>query len=235
MESNKYQVADHPAVPRPRTTEAREPAREPAGEPAREPAWELLGILRTLRARERGYLAGVLHDGPIQELAAATLELTLAGPAAAAAEPRVQAAGRSLRRLMEELAPLAPLGPLAGADPGLAATLGRRTGWLLAAPLALDLGEGVAGLRAPEVEIVADLVELMLAGAVPAEAPARALAAVHADRELITVELHLSVTGDPSPWLRRLTAFLQVSGITELTGHRLRVRVELPRSLSVLM
>src|SRR5260370_33509133 len=35
----------------------------------------LLDSMRRLRARERGYLAGFLHDGPIQELAAATLEL----------------------------------------------------------------------------------------------------------------------------------------------------------------
>ena len=33
----------------------------------------LLDIVRRLRGRERGYLAGLLHDGPIQELAAAAL------------------------------------------------------------------------------------------------------------------------------------------------------------------
>ena len=35
----------------------------------------LLDIVRRLRARERGYLADLLHDGPIQELAAVPLEL----------------------------------------------------------------------------------------------------------------------------------------------------------------
>ena len=35
----------------------------------------LLDMMRQLRARERGHLAGLLHDGPIQQLAALALEL----------------------------------------------------------------------------------------------------------------------------------------------------------------
>src|SRR6202041_3939925 len=35
----------------------------------------LLDMMRRLRARERAYLASLLHDGPIQELAAVALEL----------------------------------------------------------------------------------------------------------------------------------------------------------------
>jgi signal transduction histidine kinase len=36
----------------------------------------LLDLMRRLRARERGYLADLLHDGPIQELAVVTLQLS---------------------------------------------------------------------------------------------------------------------------------------------------------------
>jgi len=35
----------------------------------------LLDMVRQFRARERGHLASLLHDGPIQELAATALEL----------------------------------------------------------------------------------------------------------------------------------------------------------------
>ena len=70
----------------------------------------LLDIVRRLRARERGYLADLLHDGPIQELAAVPLELaeaqrvmgTSPGDELGVVAQQVDAAGRSLRGLQEE-------------------------------------------------------------------------------------------------------------------------------------
>jgi hypothetical protein len=213
-------------------------------------ALRLLGITRALRAAERGYLASWLHDRPIQDLAAATLELGLArraiGPAAGdqldVPERQVEAAGRSLRRLVDELSPF----PRDGT--GLTAALEQRTAWLLAAPLAVNLGQGAADLTADEIEAVADLVELMLLGVAaetpagtPAGAPAGTLAAVRADRDVIVVELNIRPTADdpaadPSAataaaaaWLDGLAAAMRTRADAEPRGSRLRVRVEIPR------
>src|SRR5580693_10288274 len=73
----------------------------------------LLDIVRRLRARERGYLADLLHDGSIQDLAAVPLELAEArrvlgaspGDELGVVAQQVDAAGRSLRGLQEELWP----------------------------------------------------------------------------------------------------------------------------------
>jgi hypothetical protein len=197
-------------------------------------ALRLLGITRALRAAERGYLAGWLHDRPIQDLAAATLELGLVrraiGPAAGdqldVPERQVETAGRSLRRLVDELSPF----PRAGS--GLAATLERRTAWLLAAPLAVNLGQGAADLPADEIEAVADLVELILLG-VASQASHGTLAAVQADRDVIVVELNIRLAAgeqaDAAAWLDGLAAAMRTRADTEQRGSRLRARVEIPR------
>jgi Histidine kinase len=197
-------------------------------------ALRLLDITRALRAAERGYLAGWLHDRPIQDLAAATLELGLVrraiGPEAGdqldVPERQVETAGRSLRRLVDELSPF----PRAGS--GLTATLERRTAWLLAAPLAVNLGQGAADLPADEIEAVADLVELILLG-VASPAPAGTLAAVRADRDVIVVELNIRLTADDqtaaTAWLDGLAAAMRIRAEAELRGSRLRARVEIPR------
>jgi Histidine kinase len=241
MESNEHEAAAHATVsgdvPRPRAVPVPGPGSR-AGEGAGV-AVQLLGITRALRAREREYLAGVLHDGPIQDLAAATLELSMARRAAGGElevpERQVEAAGRSLRRLMEDLssfgqAAQAAQGGRGGA--GLAAALERRTAWLLSSSLAVNLGPGAAGLPDTEIEAVADLVELMLLGVVGAGAPARALAAVRAGRDAIAVELSMSVTADPGAaraWLNRLATAMQAGADIDLRGYRLRARMEIPR------
>jgi hypothetical protein len=231
MESDETEVTAHATV---RGDVPRQRAVPPADSRGIQgAAGQLLGIMRVLRARERGYLAGVLHDGPIQELAAATLELSLAGRGTGheleVPERQVEAAGRWLRRLVDELA---SFGQGDHGGPGLAAALERRTAWLLANPLAVDLGQGAAALEAAEIEAVADLVELMLLGVAGADAPARALAAVRASRDAIVVELHMSVTADPAEartWLNRLAAAMQAAADVGLHGYRLRARMEIPR------
>jgi hypothetical protein len=200
----------------------------------------LLDMVRRLRARERGYLADVVHDGPMQELAAASLELAEARRAAGTSQSdelgvvaqQVDAAGRSLRCLQDELC------PFPRSTSGLAAALSRRTGWLLATPLAVDAGAGAAGLPEAEIQLVADIVELILVSLVGTEAPARALAEVRADEELIFLEVNmLPASGDAAgdgpatarASLRRLAAAIQAGADIDLLGRRSRVRMEIPR------
>jgi hypothetical protein len=203
----------------------------------------LLGMVRRLRARERGYLAGLLHDGPIQELAAAPLELAEARRATGTAQrdelgavaQQVDAASRSLRDVQDEL------WPFPRPSCGLAASLKQRTGWLLDTPLAVDAGAGAAGLAEADIQVVADIVELILAGLASTEAPvpARTLAAVQADQDLIFLQLNMTVAPDgdlafggpaaAGASLRSLAAAVQARADLDLHGRRLRVRMEIPR------
>jgi hypothetical protein len=199
----------------------------------------LLDIVRRLRARERGYLAGLLHDGPIQELAAVPLELaeahrameTSPGDELEVVAQQVDAVGRLLRDLQEEL------WPFRRSASGLAATLKRRTAWLLATPLAVDVGAGAIGLREAEIQVVADIAELILVDLVSTET--RALAEVRAGEHLIFLQVNMTLAplGDPSSSgpaaarasLRSLAAAIQAGIDIELHGRRLRVRMEIPR------
>ena len=203
--------------------------------------WQLLEIVRRLRVREHGALAGLLHDDPIQELAVAALEVSLARRTKDASEgkrfdmleQRVDAAGRSLRCLLDELC------SFPYAESSLAVALERRTAWLLAAPLIVDAGDGASGLLASEVSVVADIVELILLGTARAEVSGRALASVRASEDLIFLELNLIMTaGTHQPfgdqpavgaWLDSLPAATRIRTDTKLRGRRLRTRVQLPR------
>ena len=165
----------------------------------------LLDIVRLLRARERGYLAGLLHDGPIQELAAVPLELaearhamgTSQGDELGVVARQVETVGRSLRGLQDEL------WPFPRPASGLAAALNRRTAWLLATPLAVDVDEGAADLGKADIQVVADVAELILVGLVSADA--RALASVRADEHLIFLQMNMTFgpVGDPASRARR--------------------------------
>src|ERR1035441_165988 len=178
-------------------------SRSPAARAPRPPPPHLLlDMVRRLRARERGYLAGLLHDGPVQELAAVPLELAEARRATGTAQrdelgvvaQQVDAASRSLRGLQDEF------WPFPRPSSGLAASLKQRTGWLLDTPLAVDAGAGSAGLPEADIQVVADIVELLLAGPAAARASLRSLAAAIGARA--DLDLH---------------------------GRRLRVRMEIPR------
>jgi hypothetical protein len=198
----------------------------------------LLDIVRRLRARERGYLADLLHDGPIQELAAVPLELdearramgTSPGDELGVVAQQVDAAGRSLRGLQEEL------WPFPRPASGLAGALNRQTAWLLAVPLAVDVGAGAADLSAAEIQVVADVAELILVGVVSAEA--RALAAVQADEHLIFLQVNMTLASDDQASsgsaaaraaMHSLAAAIQAGVDVEFHGRRLRIRMEIPR------
>jgi signal transduction histidine kinase/ActR/RegA family two-component response regulator len=201
----------------------------------------LLDMVRRLRARERGHLASLLHDGPIQELAAAALELGEVGRAmeeSPSDEPdglarQVHVAGRMLCRIQDELWPF----PRPGS--GLIETLKQRTAWLLATPLAVATGEGAAGLPEADIQTLADVTELILAGLGDAGAWDRPIVMVRARPDLIFLELSLTpaLGRDPASggsaavkaWLHRLAAAIQARADAGLDDRRLRIWMEIPR------
>jgi hypothetical protein len=209
----------------------------------------LLDMVRRLRARERGYLASLLHDGPIQGLAAAALELDEVRRATEAqkneqqneqqndepngAAQQVHAAGRELRRIQDELWPF----PRPGSS--LIEILKQRTAWLLATPLAVAVGEGAAELSAADVQAVADVTELILAGLGDAEAWDRPIVAVRARPDLIFLELNMTPAPGRDPaaggsaaveaGLHRLAAAIQARADAGLDDRRLRIWMEIPR------
>ncbi len=203
-------------------------------------AWQVLDIARRLRAADRMYLAGQLHDRPIQDLAAASLELSVARRTAGTqasdefdvVERLVEEAGRELRSMMDEI------GSFSRPEPDLAAVLAGRTARLLAAPLTVVADDGADEMAATEVFAVADVVELILLGAC-AQPPVRAMAAVRADEQLVHLDLNLTPAadgdqpfGDPAEMkesLDSLAAAMQTQADIQLREQRVRVRMSLPR------
>jgi hypothetical protein len=220
----------------------------------------LLDIVRRLRARERGHLAALLHDGPIQDLATIALELGEVRRALREAqrddsdviERQVDAIGRDLGRLQDELWPF----PRPGS--GLVSALQRRTAWLLSTPPAVVVGEGTAELPEADIQAVADLVELILAVPGTAGAWDQAIAEVRASPDLIFLDLTMTAQpgGDPDgadpdcadpdcadpDWadpaaaaasLCRLAAALHARADLPADGCRLRMCLEIPRWLPI--
>jgi DNA-binding response OmpR family regulator len=197
------------------------------------PGWRLLDLTRRLRAHEHAQLTDFLHDGPVQELTAAVIELQLMRRSAApghataleAVTHRLDAATRSLRWLMDDEGPVLP----SGAD--LPALLRQRAARILATPLAVEAGPP-AGPSAADAAAIADVVELMLLAVVPADPPVRAHVAVRAQRSPHQVVLTVTpvtdgdVLGDPfaiRPALDGLAAALQASVRWERPGPGWRV------------
>lgn len=206
--------------------------RTPVGDAAVAPSM-LLDVVRRLRARERAYLAGLLHDGPIQELAVLALELGLPhGDGSDDLIRRVEGAGRALSYLQDELWPVSPPGS------GLAETLERRTAWLLTTPLAVTAGPGAEGLPEGDVQVVADVVELILAGLGQDGSWDRPAVMVRAEGDLIFLELTMTLAPGCDPasggvaavaWLRRVAAAIQAGSDVRLDDRRLRALMEIPR------
>ena len=194
---------------------------------------------RQLRAREQRALAAYLHNSPMQEIFAASLELQLLHRSHPALPPgifdgvfqRLDAAAAALDRLPGGFAGEA--GPVAG-------VLERRTAWLLAGPLTVDAGAGNEGLHAAEIAVVADVIELTLLGTVPEGRRARASAAVRADGHLIRIELTITPAADDAheigdvelarAGLARVAAALAAKASGDLRARRWRLRITLPRN-----
>jgi CheY-like chemotaxis protein len=205
-------------------------------------AWQLLRLTRQLRERERHGLVDFLHDGPIQELTAVTLELQMMSRSA----PSATRFDRVLKRLNEAAGSLRWLvdGPWPFMEPEmrLAATLQQRTAWLLNTPATVDSDEQRAGLSAAEISVIADVVELMLLGMATANPPAQAHIAVRADENLIQIDLtHTSAPGDDQvigdlataqPTLDALASALGASAHVRICGQRRRAHIALPRQFA---
>ena len=203
----------------------------------------LLDMMRQLRACERSHLASLLHDGPVQQLAALALEL---GEVRAMGAPgdeldditrQVHAVGRELCRLQDELWPF----PWPGS--GLIETLKQRTAWLLLTPLAVAVGEGVTGLPQADIQTVGDVTELILTGLGQAEAWDRPVVMVRARPDLIFLELNMrSAPGyDPASggsaaveaWLHRLAAAIQARARVGFDDNALKLLAHLAKARSV--
>ena len=204
--------------------------------------WQLLGLTRQLRAHERRELVDFLHDGPIQELTALTLELQMMSKSMPSAPaPRFDAVFQRLNVAAEALRWLIDGNwPFLAPETRLTTALQQRTAWLLAAPATVDTYGQAAGLgAAAEVPVIVDVVELMLLEMVPAGPPTLAHVAVHVLEKLIQIELTLTPAtdggqpiGDPEAVqnaLDRLAAALGASAHIKGCGQQLRARIELQR------
>jgi hypothetical protein len=195
----------------------------------------LLDAVRRLRAAERTALLDYLHEGPIQELAAATLALHLMRGAAAPAlaermtalQERLDETARSLRHVIDAQFP--------PDDMPLARALQGRTAWLLTAPLAVHLAVPPSGhgmTVAPGVAaLTVDVTELVLFTLVGGHPPSSAAASIDIGERSVTIDISMSwASGTPLPAdlapvrsaLAGLAAGLGSSAQAEVCGRRWR-------------
>jgi len=214
----------------------------PAGSPAaaREPrTWQLLDLTRRLRGYERRALTDFLHDGPIQELTALSLELQMMSRSAAPAGlppfdaliERLNAASGALRWLIDESwSFLTP-------DTDPVAAIAQRTSWLLSEPVTVDTGPGLTALSAAEVQVIVDVVELLLLGLMPPGQPILAHVALRAEDHLIGVEATITaaddreLSGSPATAqasLDELASALGAGVRAALDPRRWHARIDLP-------
>ncbi len=202
---------------------------------------KLLELTRRLRDRERDEQADFLHDGPLQELAAATLDLHMmrqSAPAATAQSidtvlQRLDIAARSLRWLVQGT------GALRVPETRLAVCLQQRTAWLLARPITVSTGPWPVGAEAIDALAITDVVELMLLAMADAGPCARAHVAVRTEQDLTRIELTLTraaedgqALGDPATaraLLAELASALLADADIELGEQQWRALITLHR------
>jgi CheY-like chemotaxis protein len=210
-----------------------------AGHPAAQPAaGQLLASVRGLRAAERAAVADFLHDGPVQDLTAATLSVDIlsrlvpddARPYLEQIRRHVAAATQPIRRLMDQAGP----DPQAGSS--LDSQVRRRTGWLPFAPVTVRELDSPAG-AGPDPAVVTDIVELALHALAGSAPPARADIEVqpgaHALELLVTITPldGATVRGADAvaeTALARLAAALGGTAQARLGAFPWRVRIALP-------
>ncbi len=218
-----------PAMARPVSQASRMPA-----------AWRLLGIIRGLRSSERATLADFMHDGPIQELAAASLAMQMTGREGAAdvagllgeMQGEIDAAGRSLRYLTDGDWPFLPPGA------SLPDTIRQRTAWLPLSSITVDIRQTCVALRA-EAPLIADVVELALFVMTSDGPLSQADVCVQAGENEAEIVLTLTQPGDVRDWapdagqLAELASILGGTVHTERASGRWQVRITLPRQCAV--
>ncbi len=230
-------TAAQPTVPQPATPAAARPGGQASRMP---PAWRLLGMIRGLRSSERATVADFVHDGPIQELAAAALVIALSGRAEQGGVARIQddlqqqidAAGRSLRYLTDGDWPFLPPGA------SLPETIRQRTSWLPLSSVTVDIRQTCAALRA-EAPLIADVVELALFLMTSDGPLSQADICVQAGEDEAEIVLTLTQPGDVRDWaadtgeLAELASILGGTAYTERGPARWQVRIAVPRQCSV--
>ena len=202
---------------------------------------KLLELTRRLRDRERDEQADFLHDGPLQELAAATLDLHMMRRSAPAATAQsidtvlrlLDIAARSLRWLV------AGTGALQLPETRLAVCLQQRTAWLLARPITVSTGPWPVGADAIDALAITDVVELMLLAMADAGPSAQAHVAVRTEEDLTRIELTLTCAaedgqalGDPATaraLLAELASALLADADIELGAQQWRAAITLRR------
>jgi hypothetical protein len=203
-------------------------------------AWRLLSLVRGLRSSERATLADFVHDGPIQELAAASMALQLPGRTAPAEvtglfgelEKEIAAAGRALRYLTDGDWPFLPPGA------GLPDVIRQRTAWLPLSTITVDIRQTCAALRA-EAPLIADVVELALFLMTSDGPLSQAQVCVQAGDDDAEIVLTLTQPGDVRDWaadpgqLAELASILGGTAHTERGPARWQVRITLPRQCAV--
>jgi CheY-like chemotaxis protein len=213
----------------------------PGGQASRmPPAWRLLGIIRRVRASARATVADFVHDGPIQELAAASLAMQMSGRDGSAdlagllgeLQGQIDAAGRSLRYLTDGDWPFLPPGA------SLPETIRQRTAWLPLSSITVDIRQTCAALRA-EAPLIADVIELALF-VMTSEGPlSQADICVQAGENEAEIVLTLTQPGDVRDWapdtgeLAELASILGGTAHTERGPARWQVRITLPRQCAV--
>jgi len=238
-------TAGQPAAARRPAGEASPPRSRPAvsrpgGQAARlPPAWRLLGMIRGLRSGERATLADFVHDGPIQELAAAALALHLAArqhgdlaQTAGEVQAEIDSAGRALRYLTDGDWPFPPPGA------SLPDIIRQRTAWLPLSSVTVDARHTCAALRA-EAPLIADVVELALFVMTSDGPPSQAHVCVQAGENDAEIVLTLTQPGDARDWaadpeqLAELASILGATAHTERGPARWQVRITMPRQCAV--
>ena len=213
----------------------------PGGQASRiPPAWRLLGMIRGLRSSERATVADFVHDGPIQELAAAALAVHLSGREEHTGVARlhgelqqgIDAAGRSLRYLTDGDWPFLPPGA------SLLETIRQRTAWLPLSSVTVDIRQTCAALRA-EAPLIADVVELALVLMTSDGPLSQAEICVQAGENEAEIVLTLTQPGDVRDWatdtgqLAELASILGGTAYTERGPARWQVRIAVPRQCAV--
>ncbi len=165
-----------------------------AGRPATPPAaGQLLASIRGLRAAERVAVADFLHDGPVQELTAATLTVDLlsrlapdeARPYAEQIRRHLDAATRPIRRLMDQA------GPAAQAGSTLDSQVQRHTAWLPFSPVTVrDLRSPAT--PGPDPAVIVDIVELALHALAHSAPPARADIEIQPGEQVLGIMLTIT-------------------------------------------
>ena len=185
--------------------------------------WQLLDIVRLVRARERHELGNYLHDGPMQELTVVSLKLQMlrrAMPLASVGsfeviQQRLDIAATSLRKLTNVSWP-----PEAD-ETDLADSIRLRTRYLLAGPANVAVGGEQAGITASETTTVADLVELLLVGVAPPASELTAAVAVHHDENAIQIDVTVtSATAGGEPAADHAAARVWRDRLSAATGAR---------------